>query len=111
MSIAVDMDCFVCGDRKWESLDHMRNVGYWHDRDLLEYPKDERLVVLNRSDSRVGLTLGDIERVVRSPIVGHVPSTRDVPVSINHGTPQTLLAIRSIPVRPSGNPVGGLRLS
>ncbi len=55
--------------------------------DLLEYPKDERIVVLNRSDSRVGLTLGDIERVVRIPIVGHVPSTRDVPVSTNQGTP------------------------
>jgi MinD-like ATPase involved in chromosome partitioning or flagellar assembly len=25
--------------------------------------------------------------VVRSPIVANVPSTRDVPVSINHGTP------------------------
>jgi pilus assembly protein CpaE len=55
--------------------------------DLLEYPKEERLVVLNRSDSRVGLTLGDIERVVRTPIAGHVPSTRDVPVSTNQGTP------------------------
>jgi pilus assembly protein CpaE len=55
--------------------------------DLLEYPRDERIVVLNRADSRVGLTLGDIERVIRSPIVGHVPSTRDVPVSINQGTP------------------------
>jgi pilus assembly protein CpaE len=55
--------------------------------DLLEYPKDERIVVLNRSDSRVGLTLGDIERVVRTPIMGHVPSTRDVPVSTNQGTP------------------------
>ena len=55
--------------------------------DLLEYPKDQRVVVLNRSDARVGLTLADIERVVRAPIVGHVPSTRDVPVSINQGTP------------------------
>jgi pilus assembly protein CpaE len=55
--------------------------------DLLEYGRDQRIVVLNRADSRVGLTLGDIERVVRSPIVGHVPSTRDVPVSINQGTP------------------------
>jgi pilus assembly protein CpaE len=55
--------------------------------DLLEYPKDERIVVLNRSDSRVGLTPSDIERVVRAPIQGHVPSTRDVPVSINRGVP------------------------
>jgi pilus assembly protein CpaE len=55
--------------------------------DLLEYPKDERIVVLNRSDSRVGLTPSDIERVVRAPIQCHVPSTRDVPVSINRGVP------------------------
>jgi len=55
--------------------------------DLLEYPKDERIVILNRADSRVGLTPSDIERVVRSPIQGHVPSTRDVPVSINRGVP------------------------
>ena len=55
--------------------------------DLLEYPKDQRVVVLNRSDARVGLTPADIERVVRAPILGHVPSTRDVPVSINQGVP------------------------
>lgn len=55
--------------------------------DLLEYSKDRRVVVLNRADSRVGLTQTDIERVVRNPIQGHVPSTRDVPVSINRGVP------------------------
>jgi pilus assembly protein CpaE len=55
--------------------------------DLLEYPKDERIVVLNRADARVGLTPSDIERVVRVPIQGNVPSTRDVPVSINRGVP------------------------
>jgi len=55
--------------------------------DLLEYPSNSRLAVLNRSDSRVGLTAADIDRVLRVPIVGHVPSTRDVPVSINRGVP------------------------
>ena len=55
--------------------------------DLLEYPKDRRVLVLNRADARVGLTQADIERVVRTPIQGHVPSTRDVPVSINRGVP------------------------
>ena len=55
--------------------------------DLLEYPNEGRLVVLNRSDSRVGLTAADIDRVLRVPIAGHVPSTRDVPVSINRGVP------------------------
>jgi pilus assembly protein CpaE len=55
--------------------------------DLLEYPKSQRIIVLNRSDSQVGLTQADIDRVVRAPIAGRVPSTRDVPISINRGVP------------------------
>jgi pilus assembly protein CpaE len=35
----------------------------------------------------VGLTPADVDRVLRVPIAGHVPSTRDVPVSINRGVP------------------------
>jgi pilus assembly protein CpaE len=55
--------------------------------DLLDLPKESRLVVLNRSDAKVGLTAADIERVIRVPISAHVPSSRDVPVSINRGVP------------------------
>jgi pilus assembly protein CpaE len=55
--------------------------------ELLEYPASQRIVVLNRSDAQVGLTASDIDRVVRVPIAGRVPSTRDVPVSINRGVP------------------------
>ncbi|GAA1820593.1 P-loop NTPase [Planosporangium flavigriseum] len=55
--------------------------------DMLEYPTSQRIIVLNRSDAQVGLTHADIERVVRAPIAGRVPSTRDVPVSINRGVP------------------------
>ncbi|MCW2641078.1 MAG: response regulator [Dactylosporangium sp.] len=55
--------------------------------DLLEYPTSQRIIVLNRSDAQVGLTHADIDRVVRAPIAGRVPSTRDVPVSINRGVP------------------------
>ncbi|MFU8850953.1 AAA family ATPase [Micromonospora sp. SL1-18] len=55
--------------------------------DLLRLPKEQRLVVLNRSDAKVGLTAADIERVIRVPISAHVPSSRDVPVSINKGIP------------------------
>lgn len=58
--------------------------------DLLSYPREMRSVVLNRSDSKVGLTAEDIERVVRGPISAHVPSSRDVSVSINRGTPITI---------------------
>jgi Flp pilus assembly CpaE family ATPase len=55
--------------------------------DLLSYPRQIRSVVLNRADSKVGLSLDDVERVVRWPIVAHIPSSREVPVSINKGTP------------------------
>ena len=55
--------------------------------DLLSYSRDIRSVVVNRSDSKVGLSSSDVERVVRSPISGHVPSSRNVPISVNRGTP------------------------
>jgi pilus assembly protein CpaE len=58
--------------------------------DMLSYPKEIRSVVLNRSDSKVGLSAEQLERAIRSPIVGHVPSSRAVPISINQGIPITL---------------------
>src|SRR6266566_3210973 len=58
--------------------------------DLLSYPRQIRSVVVNRSDSKVGLTLEHVEQVVRCPISARVPSSRAVPISINKGTPITL---------------------
>ncbi|MCX2952164.1 AAA family ATPase [Lentzea sp. NEAU-D7] len=55
--------------------------------DLLSYAHDIRSIVLNRSDAKVGLSMDDIERVVRSDIRAHVPSSRDVPISVNKGNP------------------------
>jgi MinD-like ATPase involved in chromosome partitioning or flagellar assembly len=58
--------------------------------DLLSYPREARTIVLNRSDSNVGLSADDVERVLRAPIAAHIPSSRAVPLSINNGTPITL---------------------
>lgn len=55
--------------------------------DLLGYREDRRLVVLNRSDAKVGLTPGDIEGAIRTRIGAHVPSSRDVPIAVNRGVP------------------------
>jgi pilus assembly protein CpaE len=55
--------------------------------ELLDYRRDARTVVLNRSDSKVGLSMADIEKVLRVPISGHIPSSRDVPLSANSGVP------------------------
>jgi MinD-like ATPase involved in chromosome partitioning or flagellar assembly len=58
--------------------------------DLLGYPREVRAIVVNRSDSRVGLSRTEVEDLVRHPIAGHLPSRRDVPASINRGVPLTL---------------------
>jgi MinD-like ATPase involved in chromosome partitioning or flagellar assembly len=58
--------------------------------DLLSFPREIRSVVLNRSDSRAGLTDDDVAQVARCPIAARIPSSRAVPVSINKGIPITL---------------------
>jgi pilus assembly protein CpaE len=58
--------------------------------DLLGLSKENRLVVLNRSDARVGLSGADVDRVLKTPTSAHVPSSRDVPISINRGVPIVL---------------------
>jgi pilus assembly protein CpaE len=58
--------------------------------DLLDYQRDRRTVVLNRADSKVGLSAADVEKAIRMPIAAHVPSSRDVPASVNRGIPLVL---------------------
>ena len=55
--------------------------------ELLNYPRDKWLVVLNRADSKVGLALNEVEKTLRVPIAVQIPSSRDVPASINRGVP------------------------
>jgi pilus assembly protein CpaE len=62
---------------------------------LMGYDPGSIRVVLNRADSRVGISRGDVERVLgREPDV-LVPSDREVPVSVNEGTPIVLAKPRS----------------
>jgi len=55
--------------------------------DLMGYDNDSVALVLNRADSRVGITPDDVSTIVgRSPDV-FIPSDREIPRSINEGTP------------------------
>jgi pilus assembly protein CpaE len=58
--------------------------------DLLGYPRDSWTIVLNRSDSKVGLTLSDVEKALKLPIGAKIPSSGDVSASINKGVPLLL---------------------
>jgi pilus assembly protein CpaE len=58
--------------------------------ELLNYPRERWQVVLNRADSKVGLALNEVEKTLKVPISVQIPSSRDVPASINRGTPIVL---------------------
>ena len=53
--------------------------------DLIGFPRDRLKIVLNRSDSKVGLALSEVEKTLKAPIVAQIPSSRDVPASTNRG--------------------------
>jgi pilus assembly protein CpaE len=55
--------------------------------DLLGYSKDIRSLVVNRADVKAGLTAADLEDVTMTPLTAHIPSSPDVPASINRGVP------------------------
>jgi pilus assembly protein CpaE len=58
--------------------------------DLLNYPRDRWRLVLNRADSKVGLAVSEVEKTLKAPIISQIPSSRDVPASINRGVPIVL---------------------
>jgi pilus assembly protein CpaE len=63
--------------------------------ELMGYDGERTRLVLNRADSRVGISRDDVVAIVgREPDV-MVPSDRDIPRSINEGTPVVLAKGRS----------------
>jgi pilus assembly protein CpaE len=58
--------------------------------ELLNYPKDRLRIVINRADSKVGLSMNEVEKTLRTSISSQIPSSRDVPASINRGVPIVL---------------------
>ncbi len=61
----------------------------------LNFPKDNIWIVLNRADSKVGITLGEIEETIQRKIDVTIPSDRIVPISVNKGIPVILDVPRS----------------
>lgn len=64
--------------------------------DALGYPRSRSRVVLNRYDSHVGLAPEDIEKVIGTHVQVRLPSSKDVPASLNAGVP----IVRSSPRHP-----------
>ena len=63
--------------------------------DLMGYGSDRIKLVLNRADSKVGITREDVSAIVgRVPDIT-IPSDREVPRAVNEGSPVTILSPRS----------------
>jgi pilus assembly protein CpaE len=58
--------------------------------ELLNYPRERWHIVLNRADSKVGLSINEVEKTLGTAISAQIPSSRDVPATINRGVPIVL---------------------
>ena len=63
--------------------------------DQLNFPKEKILIILNRADSKVGITLDEIEDTLKRKIDIAIPSNKIVPLTVNKGIPVVLEAPRS----------------
>lgn len=63
--------------------------------DQLKFPRENIFVILNRADSKVGITLEEIEQTIQRKIDIAIPSDRIVPISVNKGVPVILDVPRS----------------
>jgi pilus assembly protein CpaE len=58
--------------------------------DLLSFPKQRVRIVLNRSNSKVGMKPGEVEGALGMKVRFELPSDRAVPLSVNRGNPVIL---------------------
>jgi pilus assembly protein CpaE len=58
--------------------------------DLLSFPKQRIRIVLNRSNSKVGMKPTEVEGALGMKVRFEVPSDRAVPLSVNRGNPVVL---------------------
>jgi pilus assembly protein CpaE len=61
--------------------------------------KAGRRFVLNRADDKVGISLKDAEEAIGMKVAGEIPTTRDVPLSLNVGVPVVVNEPRSAAAR------------
>jgi len=84
---AIDTSSAVCMVGMLDSLSLKNTKLGYETLDLMGYEPEHVKLVLNRADSRVGITKEDVSQILgRTPDV-MVPSDRDIPRSINEGLP------------------------
>ena len=61
----------------------------------IKFPEENIYIILNRADSKVGITAEEIEETIQRKIDIAIPSDRIVPISVNKGVPLITGAPRS----------------
>lgn len=84
-AIELSTDLMLVCDLSAAAVRALRKVIDALDRLGIDQPR--RHFVLNRADSRVGIDADEAARVVGMPVSVAIPSARDVPLSMNQGTP------------------------
>jgi pilus assembly protein CpaE len=84
---SIDSSSHICMVGMLDSLSLKNTKLGFETLELMGYESSRTRLVLNRADSRVGITREDVVAIIgRTPDV-FIPSDRDVPRSINEGTP------------------------
>lgn len=114
-AVEISTDLLLLCDLSVSSVRGLRKLVDTLDR--LEVTRPKRHFILNRADSRVGVTVDDASAVVGMPVTVAIPSARDVPLAMNQGipvvesAPKTLVARRYLETAalfaPQSSPNGG----
>jgi pilus assembly protein CpaE len=92
---AIDSSSDVCLVGMLDSLSLKNTKLGLETLDLMGYDQDRVSILLNRSDTRVGITLEDVDAIIgKSPSI-FVPSDRQIPISVNDGEPIVLVDERT----------------
>src|ERR671937_2284847 len=92
---SIDNSSHVCMVGMLDSLSLKNTKLGLETLELMGYDSARVTIVLNRADTRVGITHEDVEAIIgRSPEV-FIPSDRQIPVAVNEGTPIVLAEERS----------------
>ncbi|MDP9262387.1 MAG: AAA family ATPase [Actinomycetota bacterium] len=99
---AIDRSTYVCAVTMLDSLSLKNTKLGLETLDLMGYDASRVSLVLNRADTKVGITPGDVVAIIgREPDV-LVPSDREIPRSVNDGKPITSS-------KPSSRPAAAFR--
>jgi pilus assembly protein CpaE len=92
---AIDSSSNVCIVGMLDSLSLKNTKLGLETLELMGYSQERIALVLNRADTRVGITHEDVEAIIgRAPQV-FIPSDRQIPISVNDGTPIVMKDERS----------------